>query len=148
MRINDFLKNHTIVKIGRPLSGHGYICCETIVDDPKALIPIVRRNNCYISEIRWWDRVDITSISSIGYGGPRDPRSPDSHYFAETDICMTFARLLPDNEYFAYLERIKKTYSGLDLFPAFDIKNNPLMRNSSEFLSCTTQMTKEKLWRD
>lgn len=120
MRIEDYLSDHTVLRIGVSISG--YICCETIVDDPIELISVVRQSNCYISEIRWWDRVEIASGSSIGYGGPRDPLSPDSHFFAETDICKVFNTLSRDEEYYEYIDQIKSTYYHLDLFPAFDIK--------------------------
>ena len=78
MKIEDYLNDHTIIKIG--VSPPGYICSEVIVDNPAELISIIRENGCYIAEIRWWDCVEIVSGSSIGYGGPRDPRGPDSHY--------------------------------------------------------------------
>ena len=120
MRIEDYLENHTVVKIGNPVPG--YICCEIIVDNPMQLISVVRENSCFISEIRWWDRVEIAVGSSIGYGGTRDPRNPETHFFAETDICRVFNDLLRDDEYYAYLENIKLNNSNLDLFPAFDIK--------------------------
>ena len=120
MVIEKFLENHKIVKIGNTIPG--YICCETIVDNPMCLIPIVRQNNCYISEIRWWDRVEIVSASNIGYGGPRDPRCPDNYFFAETDIYKVFSKHLPDKEYYEYIDLIKRSYSSLNLFPAFDIK--------------------------
>ena len=119
-RLDDYLKEHTIVKIGSPVLN--YVSCETIVDNPAELISIVLQNNCYISEIRWWDRVKITSGSIIGYGGPRDPRSPYSYFFAETDICKTFNIYAQEKEYSEYLSCIKNLYSKFDLFPAFDIK--------------------------
>ena len=120
MKIEDYLDNHTIVKIGKTIPG--YICCEIIVDNPMELISIVRENNCYISEIRWWDRVEIATGSSIGYGGFRDPQSPNSHFFAETDICKAFSDILQDDEYDAYFTVIKNSYSDHHLFPSFDIK--------------------------
>lgn len=120
MNIDDYLKQHMIVKIGMTLPG--YICCETIVDNPKELVPIVRKNGYFISEILWWDRVDIVSGSKIGHGGPRDPRSPNSHYFAETDIQKVFDTILEDEEYYEYFDQIKQTYPDCNLFPGFDIK--------------------------
>lgn len=120
MRIEDYLSNHTIVRIGITLPG--YVCCETIVDNPIELISVIRENNCYIDEIRWWDRVEISSGSSIGYGGPRDPKNPDSHFFAETDIFKVFTPLSQAEEYYVYLDQIESKYSTLNLFPSFDIK--------------------------
>ena len=119
MKIEDYLNDHTIIKIG--VSPPGYICSEVIVDNPAELISIIRENGCYIAEIRWWDRVEIVSGSSIGYGGPRDPRSPDSHYFAETDIHKVFNTFSQDEDYYEYLSHIQNNYFNFNLFPAFDI---------------------------
>lgn len=131
MNIEDYLIRHTIVKIGVTLPG--YICCEAIVDDPIQLLAIVRENNCYISEVRWWDCAKILSGSSIGYGGPRDPRCPKYRFFAETDIAKTFTPWTQDKEYKNYLQKINNDYSNFNLLPAFDIKfredgSNPLKK--------------------
>ncbi len=121
MKIEEYLKEHTIVKIGIPFIPE-YICSEIIVNNPKELVPIVRESGCYISEIRWWHLTEISSGSSIGYGGPRDPRRYDTHYYAETDICREFDAPLQDEEYYEYFDRIKHSFSEFDLYPAFDIK--------------------------
>ena len=120
MEITKYLSNHTIINIGNNLPG--YVCCEVIVDNPKKLLSILKENDCYISEIRWWHRTTIALGSTIGYGGPRDPSSPDSHYFAETDITRKFSSESTFGEYIDYLDQTKKSYSGFSLFPAFDIK--------------------------
>lgn len=120
MEINDYLLKHTIVKIGNGIPG--YVCCETIVDDPIELISVVMENECYISEIRWWDLVPISEGSTIGYGGARDPRAPDTMFFAETDICTEFYGTSEYEDYCSYLEQIKCNYSNHNLFPAFCIK--------------------------
>ena len=120
MKLEDYLSNHTIVKIGTCLPG--YVCCETIVDDPIKLISVLGENSCYIAEIRWWDRVEISTGSSIGYGGPRDSRSPNTHFFAETDISKIFNVFTRKEEYYSYLDEIKRNYSNYDLYPSFDVK--------------------------
>ena len=120
MRIEDYLVEHAIVKIGKTLPD--YISCEIIVDNPYELISVVTRNYGYISEIRWWDCVEITTGSNIGYGGPRDPRNPDHYFFAETDICKKFDLLTENKIYYEYLKQIEVEYSAYNLYPAFDIK--------------------------
>ena len=120
MKLMDYLGTHMIVKIGIGLPE--YVCCETIVDDPVKLISLIRENNCFISLIRWWDWVKITNGSDIGYGGPRDPRNPNTHFFSETDICRAFTEFSHDEEYYMYLDEVKKNYPNYDLYPAFDIK--------------------------
>jgi hypothetical protein len=122
MNIHTFLHEHTIIEIGNRLPG--YLCCEVIVDNPELLIPVVRENGFFISEIRWWHRTEIALGSSIGYGGPRDPNAPDRLYFAETDISMTFDALSDDDEYIQYIAQTKSKYALLDLVPAFDIKES------------------------
>lgn len=120
MRIEEYLNNHTIVRVGITLPE--YVCCEIIVDNPTEFISIIMNNNCYISEIRWWDHVEISSGSSIGYGGPRDPDRPDNFFFAETDIYKVFTPHSQDKEYCEYLDQIRRKYTNLNLFPAFDVK--------------------------
>ncbi len=45
-----FLQRHTIVKIG--MIPPEYVCCEMVLDDPKAFVRIVRENGCYVTEVR------------------------------------------------------------------------------------------------
>lgn len=120
MKIDDYIIKHTITKIGVSLPN--YIICEVIVDDPFELIPVVKNNNCYISQIGWWEHSEITTGSTIGYGGPRDPRSPEMYYFAETDICRNFNSNTKEEEYYEYLDQIIDSYPHHNLVPAFDIK--------------------------
>ncbi|MBR2650774.1 MAG: hypothetical protein IKD45_03865 [Clostridia bacterium] len=120
MRIEDFLNEHKIVQIGNTTDG--YVCCEIIVDNPTELIYALQDSNAYISEIRWWDRVKISCGSTIGYGGPRDPRASDEYFFAETDICKTYNAPPKNTEIHEYITRIKKEYCEYNLFPSFDIK--------------------------
>ena len=125
MNVKEYLKTHTIVQIGCALPEH--ICAEIIVDDPIELITVVSNNDCYISEISWWDHTEIKQGSNIGYGGPRDPRNPETHFFAETDIRDKFNEIVSIEKYLDYLKKIKILYSEFDLFPAFEIRKR---RNS------------------
>lgn len=119
MRIDDYLNQHMIIRISNsPLR-------EMIVDNPKEFVPVVRENGYYISEILWWERADLVLGTRIGHGGSRDPRSPNSHFFAETDLYKVFDTILQDEEYYAYFDQIKNEYPDLDLTPGFDIKQLP-----------------------
>lgn len=110
---------HLIVSVGNdPL-------CENIVDDPKAFVRVVRENGYYISNILWWERAQIIAGSQIGYGGPRDPKCPDTHFFSETYIQKKFDTVLRDEEYFEYFDSIKTEFPELELFAGFDIKPIP-----------------------
>lgn len=120
MSLFEFLKEHTIVTIGN-LSMEKCIATETISDDPQKLVEYVIQAGCYISEIRWWHRVEISTQSEIGYGGTLDPRDPNNYYFAETDIVDSFDEKTTIFEYTNYLSRIKTQYKKYDLYPAFDI---------------------------
>ena len=117
MHIEEYLNMQGVVVIGK-----GYMQGEVIVDNPIELINIVRQNDCYISEIRWWEYCEIIMGSKIGYGGPRDPRCPDRFFFAETDIYKTFNSNTEDSTYYDYLDQIKKAYPFYNLRPAFVIK--------------------------
>ncbi len=119
MTIQDYLDKHTIVKIGS--TPPGFVCTEVIVAEPKEFVAIVLQNGCYIVEIQWWDRSKIGAGSTIGYGGPRDPRSPDSYFFAETDIQKHFDAPMQIDEYYSYLDETAEYYSDFEIFPAFDV---------------------------
>lgn len=117
MHIDEFLKHHMIAKVGiNPLN-------EIIVDDPKGFVRVVRENGYYISEILWWECAEIVSGPRIGHGGTLDPRKPDTHFFAETDLQILFDTILQDEKYDEYFNSIKKEYPNLDLYPGFDIKS-------------------------
>ena len=120
MNILQYLKEHRIVSIGYSPKDK-CIASELICDDARKLIECVAQNDCYISEILWWDRASIALGSKIGYGGPCDPRDPQNFYFAETDICASFAKSTTISEYIKYLDEIKERYIMYDLYPAFDI---------------------------
>ena len=120
MNLIEYIKHHSIVSIGT-LNTDKCVVIEMIPNNPKELIEYVIENNCYISEIRWWDRASIALGSKIGYGGPRDPRDPHNFYFAETDICASFEVTTTFSDYVKYLNDIKDQYFIYDLYPAFDI---------------------------
>ena len=120
MSLLQYLKKHIIVSIGS-LETDKCVIVEVIVDNPEELLEQVIKNDCYISEIRWWDRTPIFTQSKIGYGGTPDPRDPQNYYFAETDLCNSFGKTTSIPEYVKYLEDIKKQNFMYDLYPAFDI---------------------------
>ena len=120
MNIFQYLNEHTIVSIGN-LPNDKCIAAELICDDTQALVKCVVENDCYISEISWWDRASIALGSKIGYGGTPDPRDPKKYYFAETDICASFEKTTTSAEYVKYLNEVKERYIMYDLYPAFDI---------------------------
>ncbi len=120
MSLLKFLKDHTIVSVGK-LTVDKCIVVEMIPDDPQKLIEFVLKNDCYILEIRWWDRASILQKSIIGYGGTPDPRDPQNYYFAETDICAYFEKTTTLSEYIKYLNDVKEQFITYDLYPAFDI---------------------------
>jgi len=120
MTLKDYLQIHTIVQIGVPSSEYAY--SEVIVDNYKDLISVVIDTEFYISKISWWHRTEIITGSSIGYGGPRDPRNPEVYYFAETDICQEFKEKSSLKDIYNYFDKINREYSNFELYPSFDIK--------------------------
>ena len=119
MKLNQFLASNTIVSIGSAFGQ--YLCCETIVDAPETLIALVSERQCYISEIRIWDRVLVSAGSSIGYGGPLDPRDHD-YFFVETDLCQTFSDDASAEDYTAFIRETREKFPFHALYPAFDIQ--------------------------
>lgn len=120
MGIIEYIEKHAIIFIGN-LVDDKCVVVETIPDNPKELIEYVINNNCYISEILWWDRVPIALGSKIGYGGPPDPRDPQNYYFAETDIMDFFEPTTSFSKYVEYIDTIKEQNNMYDLYPSFDI---------------------------
>ncbi len=118
--LDSFVSNHLILKNGNTSLEYAWV--ELIVDDPIGLLKVVHHSNCYVSEILWWDRVEIGKSSPIGYGGPRDPRKPWDHYFAETYLQKSFDKNTTLESYFEYLEEVRQNYPDRNLFPGFDIK--------------------------
>lgn len=120
MKIEDYLTQHRILQIGSNLPG--YVCSETIVDNPVELVSVVCSTGHYISYISWWDYSEIATGSTIGHGGPRDPANPNRYFYAETDICQAFNTDTPYEDYCDYIRRTTESYINCRLFPAFDIK--------------------------
>ena len=120
MNLLNYLREHTIVSIGKSVDDECVIV-EMISDNPKQVIKKILDNDCYISEIRWWDRALLSKKSKIGYGGTCDPREPKKYYFAETDICNSFGPQTTLFEYINYLDNVKASYSEYDIYPAFDV---------------------------
>lgn len=120
MKLFEYLKKHTIVSIGNPVCDRCLIV-EMIPDNMKQVVKTILENGCYISEIHWWDRALISSGSSIGYGGPADPRDPEKYFFAETDIFASFEITTSIFDYYEYLDKVKTEYSDYDIYPAFDV---------------------------
>ena len=121
MNITEFLEKHTILTVGSKPNAN-YIASEVIVDDPYGLIAVMDFDKCYISEILWWDRVRISASSTIGYGGPCDPRAPNDYRFAETYICENFKETTTKDEYIKYLDKTFDVYKKFEIYPAFDIE--------------------------
>ena len=73
MNFNDYLDKHTIVIIGSFIPKRMFN--DIIVDNPKEFVAQAINNGWCITNISWWDHVKISTGSTIGYGGPRDPRN-------------------------------------------------------------------------
>lgn len=117
MNFEKYLIAHTIVVIGK-----GCLDGEVIVDDPPGVIHTAEESKYYIAEIRWWDRAKIATGSTIGYGGPRDPKDPNTYFFAETDIDKVFSANTEACTYYDYLRQIINENCCYDLRPAFIFK--------------------------
>ena len=116
----QYLEKEIIVSIGH-LSDDNCIAVEVIPKNALELIQNILNNACYVSEIRWWERVCIFQKPTFGYGGTPDPRDPENFYFSETDICAVFDKKTCFSDYISYLEMINNQFLGYDLYPALDI---------------------------
>lgn len=124
MDILQYIKMHMITYIGtgimEPMVDE-YLATEVILDDPQKFVNEITKSNYYVSLIRWWHRIPVNTSSSIGYGGPLDPRDPDNFYFAETHIEESFEKSTSYSQYIHYLSKIRDQYKNYDIYPAFDI---------------------------
>ena len=98
------------------------IVTELIVDNPIQLVEKVISQGLYIPCIIWWDRARIDIGSKIGMGGPRDPRDPDTYFFAEIPhLDKYFGELTTKEEYCQYIEGVLSAYPEFELYPGFDV---------------------------
>ncbi len=123
MTIADYLTEHLIHN--NIITLPEYLYSEVIVDEPKEFARIILENGCYICSILWWEYARIGGSPQLGYGGFRDPRNPNEHFFSETDICDVFLESSTLRDYWGYMDGIWRKYSHIPLFPAFDISRKP-----------------------
>ncbi len=114
MTLDKYFMAHKIIGIG---------CGNTdiIVDNPFDFVDDIASMQYYITEILWWERIEVCNSSkSIGHGGPRDPRDK-SFYFSETDLCKKFS-CESSSQIKDYLNSVYLEYSQVCLYPSFSIK--------------------------
>ena len=129
MSFDHFLKKHLILSIGNEAGDiyrklrSGNDITEILVDDPYGFIDTVLQSGWYITYVLWWDRARIAEGSSIGMGGPRDPRNPETFYFAEVvHLDKHFDIGTTREMYREYLNNTLYAFPGNDLYPGFDIQ--------------------------
>ena len=120
MKTNDSLIRYVCVRIGK--TTNDFFSAEIIFKEPKKVVEILLSKGYYVSLIRWWHRAKIADGSEIGHGGPRDPSEPLKYYFAEMDLEKTFSSTTTKEQYNAYIDDVKNTYSGFDLYPSLECK--------------------------
>ncbi len=124
MNIDKYLEKHLIIKFGSTLPQFAYY--EIIVDKPEEFLLFLTNTENYISVIRWWEYTPISVSPRIGYGGKKDPSSPNKYFFAETDVYKNFDSNTEYKEYVSYLKEIRDMYSDILLLPAFNIERKPI----------------------
>ena len=117
--IFEYIEKHKILEIGFQPSGESF--AELILNEPYMFVDVVSQSNYYISTIVWYERAKIHTGSKMGFGGPKDPRSPQDYFFSETSLCKTFDESTRKDEYRSYMDEIQSKYSGVLLFPSFQI---------------------------
>lgn len=118
--ILEFIEEHRILDVGATLSGE--LFAEVILDLPHEFIDIVINSDYYISKISWWERAKIHTGSTLGFGGPRDPRAPEEFFFSETNICREFGITTTRDEYYSYIKSIHAEYTKISLTPSFELQ--------------------------
>lgn len=118
--ILDFIEQHIILDIGKALPGE--LFAEVILDSPYTFIDVVLNNGYYISKINWWERAKISTGSTTGFGGPRDPRAPEEYFFSEIGVSREFDVIATIDEYYRYINTVQDNYKKIPLFPSFELK--------------------------
>ena len=79
---------------------------------------MVCRSEYYVQNAIWWERAPIETGSTLGLGGPRDPRDPQ-YFYSETYLDDKFASDTTLDEYLCYMTAIREAHPNLVLHPGF-----------------------------
>lgn len=112
LELKNYLEQHAILCIGKDYS-------DVIVDNPYEFIARIKKLGGCITEILWWDRIEIAKAkNSLGAGGPSDPRN-GKYFFSETNFTKSFGDETSIYEYELYLNEMFQNYPEHDLYPSF-----------------------------
>ena len=91
---------------------------DVLVDDPAAFCTLICGSGYYVQNVIWWERAPIETGSTLGLGGPRDPRDPQ-YFYSETYLDDKFASDTTLDEYLRYMTVIREAHPNLVLHPGF-----------------------------
>ena len=114
--IRSFVQDHTLTE----LCGRLDTLSDLLVDDPATFLELVCKSEYYVYNVIWWEHALIETGSTLGLGGPRDPRDPQCFY-SETYLDDKFASDTTLDEYLRYMTAIREAHPNLVLHPGFGL---------------------------
>ena len=114
--IRSFVQDHTLTE----LCGRLDTLSDLLVDDPATFLELVCKSEYYVQNAIWWERAPIETGSTLGLGGPRDPRDPQ-YFYSETYLGDKFASDTTLDEYLRYMTAIREAHPNLVLHPGFGL---------------------------
>ena len=91
---------------------------DILVDDPAAFTELVCGSSYYVQNVIWWEHAPLETGSTLGLGGPRDPRDP-RYFYSETYLDDKFSPDTTLEEYLRYMTDIREDHPNLALHPGF-----------------------------
>ena len=114
--LEQFIENYRIVKINDELQ------YDIIISEIIEFIKLVKQYGYYIDRVSFWERISISMMDrSIGGGGILDP---DDREIFWADVYYIDELFSPETETYIiveYIQKTKKQYPNVELYPAFDI---------------------------
>ena len=114
--LEQYIENNRIIKINDELQ------YDIIISDINEFIKLVKQYGYYIDRVSFWERISISMIDrSIGGGGIPDHDDPEILWADVYYIDELFSPETETDIIVEYIQKIKKQYPNVELYPAFDI---------------------------
>lgn len=115
--LNEYLKKHTILKVG---VGE---YADLIVDNINDFLNVLSHTNYYVYNILWWEHLKIKNRADcIGGGGPIDPLDKEYYYAEVYYLDRYFSPETKQEQILQYIDDVKSKYPQNELHPGFTLK--------------------------
>ena len=114
--LRSFVQDHTLTE----LCGRLDTLSDLLVDDPATFLELVCKSEYYVDNVIWWEHALIETGSTLGLGGPRDPRDP-RYFYSETYLDDKFSPDTTLDEYLRYMTSVREAHPHLALHPGFGL---------------------------